>query len=151
MFPSQSHLQTLIRVRDCQRTAVCKMLVPRLLCLPHCSLTLSVLPRRIIPRIQPTPSPTWKSQFSVRQYQTLKSQNLSRFPCKRSLFTSPTLLCAPSSGEQALIAALAKSFPNATDIAVVDISGGCGSMFEVVDRTLVLGSTISKPCCPGVY
>jgi len=40
-------------------------------------------------------------------------------------------LCAPSSGEQALIAALAKSFPNATDIAVVDISGGCGSMFEV--------------------
>ena len=24
-----------------------------------------------------------------------------------------------------------QSFPNATDIAVVDISGGCGSMYEV--------------------
>jgi len=62
----------------------------------------------------------------------LQSENLFQFPCKRSLFTSPPLLCtAPSSGEQAIIAALAKSFPNATDIAVVDISGGCGSMYEV--------------------
>merc|ERR1719234_2303464 len=84
-----------------------------------------------VPCVKLTPSPSWSNQFSVRDYQSLQSQQLSQFSCKRSLFTSPPLLCAPSSGEQAIIAALAKSFPNATDIAVVDISGGCGSMFEV--------------------
>merc|ERR1719234_1343453 len=87
-----------------------------------------------VPCVKLTPSPSWSNQFSVRDYQSLQSQQLSQFSCKRSLFTSPPLLCAPSSGEQAIIAALAKSFPNATDIAVVDISGGCGSMFEVIQH-----------------
>jgi hypothetical protein len=35
------------------------------------------------------------------------------------------------SGEAHLIDTLRKRFPGATDIQVVDISGGCGSMFEV--------------------
>jgi len=30
-----------------------------------------------------------------------------------------------------MIKILADSFPGATDIAVVDVSGGCGSMYEV--------------------
>jgi len=112
------------------------MLVPRLLRSQHCTFSLAVLPIRMsplasVPQVKSTPSPSWSSQFPMRNYQTLQSQNLSQFSCKRSLFTSPPLLCVPSSGEQAIIAALAKSFPNATDIAVVDISGGCGSMFEV--------------------
>lgn len=47
------------------------------------------------------------------------------------LHTSPPLCDAPSPAEESLISALAASFPTATDIAVVDISGGCGSMYEV--------------------
>eukprot|EP00094_Tigriopus_californicus_P006583 TCALIF_06339-PA protein Name:"Similar to Bola3 BolA-like protein 3 (Mus musculus)" AED:0.34 eAED:0.34 QI:0/0/0/0.33/1/1/3/0/141 len=35
------------------------------------------------------------------------------------------------SAEQKLIDILKNRFPKATDIAVVDISGGCGSMYEV--------------------
>jgi len=111
------------------------MLVPRLLRNSHCTFSLSVLPIRMalksVTHIKSTPTLLGSSQISVREYQSLQFQQLSQFSCKRSLFTSPPLLCAPSSGEQAIIAALAKSFPNATDIAVVDISGGCGSMFEV--------------------
>ena len=33
--------------------------------------------------------------------------------------------------EQELIQALSAGFPGATDIAVVDVSGGCGAMYEV--------------------
>ena len=36
-----------------------------------------------------------------------------------------------SAAEESLIAALASAFPSATDIAVVDVSGGCGAMYEV--------------------
>lgn len=37
----------------------------------------------------------------------------------------------PGAAESHLIATIRASFPNASDIAVVDISGGCGSMYEV--------------------
>ena len=37
----------------------------------------------------------------------------------------------PSQAETKLINILKSKFPTATDIAVVDISGGCGSMYEV--------------------
>ena len=37
----------------------------------------------------------------------------------------------PSQAEMKLINILKSKFPTATDIAVVDISGGCGSMYEV--------------------
>ena len=37
----------------------------------------------------------------------------------------------PSPAEINLINTLKQNFPSATDIAVVDISGGCGSMYEV--------------------
>ena len=33
--------------------------------------------------------------------------------------------------ERALIRALSEGFPGATDIVVVDVSGGCGAMYEV--------------------
>jgi len=36
-----------------------------------------------------------------------------------------------NSAEENLIKILASNFPKATDIAVVDVSGGCGSMYEV--------------------
>ena len=36
-----------------------------------------------------------------------------------------------NAAEEQLIKALAEAFPKATDIAVVDVSGGCGSMYEV--------------------
>ena len=35
------------------------------------------------------------------------------------------------SQEEKIIAVLRTSFPSASDIAVVDVSGGCGAMFEV--------------------
>ena len=47
------------------------------------------------------------------------------------LHTSPPLLDSPSPAEESIISSLAASFPTATDIAVVDVSGGCGSMYEV--------------------
>ena len=37
----------------------------------------------------------------------------------------------PAPNEQKLIDQLRLKFPNATDIAVMDVSGGCGAMFEV--------------------
>ena len=37
----------------------------------------------------------------------------------------------PNPAEENLVNILKESFPSATDIAVVDISGGCGSMYEV--------------------
>ena len=36
-----------------------------------------------------------------------------------------------SAAEENLIKILSTAFPKATDIAVVDVSGGCGSMYEV--------------------
>jgi stress-induced morphogen len=51
-------------------------------------------------------------------------------PTRRPLHTSAPLL-SQSPEEEALVKALATAFPAATDIAVVDISGGCGSMYEV--------------------
>ncbi len=33
--------------------------------------------------------------------------------------------------EQLLLNKLKERFPNATDLAVVDVSGGCGAMYEV--------------------
>eukprot|EP00088_Acartia_fossae_P044410 TRINITY_DN4712_c0_g1_i1.p1 TRINITY_DN4712_c0_g1~~TRINITY_DN4712_c0_g1_i1.p1 ORF type:complete len:143 (-),score=4.02 TRINITY_DN4712_c0_g1_i1:183-566(-) len=53
-------------------------------------------------------------------------------PVKMTLSTS-TVRCQdePSPAESNLIKVLAERFPKATDIAVVDISGGCGSMYEV--------------------
>ena len=37
----------------------------------------------------------------------------------------------PGTAEQDLMRTLAAGFPGATDIAVVDVSGGCGAMYEV--------------------
>ena len=57
-------------------------------------------------------------------------------PTTPSLSVPPTLpfsmvfTPAKSPAEESLIGVLAKAFPNATDIAVVDVSGGCGSMYE---------------------
>ena len=36
-----------------------------------------------------------------------------------------------NAAEENLIKILSTAFPKATDIAVVDVSGGCGSMYEV--------------------
>jgi len=99
------------------------------------SLSARVVTSISLPPLRnPMTSISFYSQYSPRQHNTPQPQNVSKFSftmTKRTLFTSPPLLCAPSSGEQVIISALAKSFPNATDIAVVDISGGCGSMYEV--------------------
>ena len=38
---------------------------------------------------------------------------------------------SPSSGEIHLVNVLRKNFPAAVDIQVADVSGGCGSMYEV--------------------
>jgi len=99
------------------------------------SLSARVVTSISLPPLRnPMTSISFYSQYSPCQHNTPQPQNASKFSftmSKRTLFTSPPLLCAPSSGEQVIISALAKSFPNATDIAVVDISGGCGSMYEV--------------------
>ena len=50
---------------------------------------------------------------------------------RKYLHTTIPLSTSPSPAEESLVSALSASFPAATDIAVVDISGGCGSMYEV--------------------
>ena len=45
--------------------------------------------------------------------------------------TSNTVFQQISAAEENLIKMLSTAFPKATDIAVVDVSGGCGSMYEV--------------------
>ena len=50
---------------------------------------------------------------------------------RKYLHTTTPLSTSPSPAEESLISALSASFPAATDIAVVDISGGSGSMYEV--------------------
>ena len=45
--------------------------------------------------------------------------------------TSRFLASSAAPTEQVLIEQLRVKFPKATDIAVVDVSGGCGAMFEV--------------------
>ena len=47
----------------------------------------------------------------------------------RNISISQKISAPPT--EQAIIEQLRVKFPNATDIAVVDTSGGCGAMFEV--------------------
>ena len=49
----------------------------------------------------------------------------------RYLHGSPVRLQTKSTAEEGLIKALTEAFPAATDIAVVDVSGGCGAMYEV--------------------
>ena len=52
-----------------------------------------------------------------------------------AIWSTSVRLMASSAGaapnEQKLIDQLRVKFPKATDIAVVDVSGGCGAMFEV--------------------
>eukprot|EP00088_Acartia_fossae_P031497 TRINITY_DN3236_c0_g2_i1.p1 TRINITY_DN3236_c0_g2~~TRINITY_DN3236_c0_g2_i1.p1 ORF type:complete len:129 (+),score=13.47 TRINITY_DN3236_c0_g2_i1:39-425(+) len=55
-------------------------------------------------------------------------QNVTRL---KFCTTSVKFQDQPSPAETNLIRVLAERFPKATDIAVVDISGGCGSMYEV--------------------
>ena len=50
-------------------------------------------------------------------------------PSIRLLATDTPATVAPN--EQNLIDQLRVKFPKATDIAVADVSGGCGAMFEV--------------------
>jgi len=47
------------------------------------------------------------------------------------LFSKSKIFKQQSAAEEQMIKILADSFPGATDIAVVDVSGGCGSMYEV--------------------
>ena len=63
----------------------------------------------------------------------ISSQQSAPVTIKISNFhtTSQNFNQQPSAAEEQLIKILAESFPKATDIAVVDVSGGCGSMYEV--------------------
>ena len=51
--------------------------------------------------------------------------------CQKQFHTNNILLNQQNAAEEQLIKVLAEAFPQATDIAVVDVSGGCGSMYEV--------------------
>ena len=76
-----------------------------------------------------------------RQYFRDSVLNLKSFSIGNQLKKQPfnySLRClsdeasaSPSNAEMSLINILKDKFPSATDIAVVDISGGCGSMYEV--------------------
>ena len=46
-------------------------------------------------------------------------------------FSTSNTVFQLSAAEENLIKILSTAFPKATDIAVVDVSGGCGSMYEV--------------------
>jgi len=73
----------------------------------------------------------WSNQMIYKPLCTPSLALSTTTPLK--LHTSPPLCDSPppSQAEEFLISALAISFPTATDIAVVDISGGCGSMYEI--------------------
>ena len=58
----------------------------------------------------------------------LTPSSSSVFSVNSSLSTSSD---TPPPNEKSLIDQLRVKFPKATDIAVVDVSGGCGAMFEV--------------------
>ena len=70
-------------------------------------------------------SNVWSSRWTVP---AATSASLSQY---RYLHRSPVRFEAKSPAEEGLIKTLAEAFPAATDIAVVDVSGGCGSMYEV--------------------
>jgi len=64
------------------------------------------------------------------------TQNTLQIPHAARLLSSTAVRLADNeqttnSAEENLIKILASNFPKATDIAVVDVSGGCGSMYEV--------------------
>ena len=69
----------------------------------------------------------WSSRWTV-PVPASTSASLSQ---SRYLHRSPVRFETKSPAEEGLIRALAEAFPAATDIAVVDVSGGCGSMYEV--------------------
>ena len=92
------------------------------------SQTLS-LPTRISPVV--FCSRHWSSSSN-----SLNSSTHMRIPTPlrlqlRCFHKSPISLQTKSAAEESLIGALASAFPAATDIAVVDVSGGCGAMYEV--------------------
>ena len=88
-------------------------------------------------------SPSLKRNNNIiyRQYFRDSVLNLKSFSIGNQLKEQPfnySLRClsdeasaSPSTAEMSLINILKDKFPSATDIAVVDISGGCGSMYEV--------------------
>ena len=63
---------------------------------------------------------------SVRNTFAVADLSQSRF-----LHRSPVRFQTQTPAEEGLIKALVEAFPAATDIAVVDVSGGCGAMYEV--------------------
>ena len=83
---------------------------------------------------------TFDSQLIVGP--VLQAKMLPSFALRRCLTPSisaslRTMSCTasppttPAPNEQKLIDQLRVKFPKATDIAVMDVSGGCGAMFEV--------------------
>ena len=67
------------------------------------------------------------SSLSFSHHTSRSSASLSQ---ARYLHRSPPRFQSRTPAEEGLIRALAEAFPAATDIAVVDVSGGCGSMYE---------------------
>ena len=68
------------------------------------------------------------SSKMLSHFRRLAVSNLTR-PASVRLLCSNSPTSAPN--EQALVEQLRVKFPKATDIAVMDVSGGCGAMFEV--------------------
>ena len=71
-----------------------------------------------------------KQSFEVPLCTLQPLHNIGLFQTYRS-FSDNKNQPSPSPAEVNLINTLKENFPAATDIAVVDISGGCGSMYEV--------------------
>jgi len=84
---------------------------------------------------------TLPNRISVPLSHQIKIQNFVGYHFKRESFKSFSSSSisltddhrsnSPTSGEELIITTLRKAFPTATDMAVVDVSGGCGSMYEV--------------------
>ncbi len=49
----------------------------------------------------------------------------------RRTFSSDNTTPPPNSAEEKIVSRLRSSLPGCTDVAVVDVSGGCGAMYEV--------------------
>ena len=69
-------------------------------------------------------NPNFKRLIVDQQKSCLQTVRVLNFSTSNTVFQL-------SAAEENLIKILSTAFPKATDIAVVDVSGGCGSMYEV--------------------
>lgn len=93
----------------------------------HASATMRKT-RATNPSLPPSSDLTFQRRFDSRHFE--------KFKISRCFSSTGSFLCGKKSefsteGEKILYGILTQKFPLATDVDVKDVSGGCGSMYEV--------------------